>query len=176
MRQPFVIHVAEQYSSCVALFEGRLRDAERDLARLQSAQLLGGGADLAANAEDIGGVAVIAHRVPDGTPVDGLRKLAGDLRGRLPAGRPGVVAVIGVPADRPTVVVAVNDAAREAGLKAGALVLPAAQALGGRGGGRDDIAQGGGAPLGPDGAQAVDRAFDAVRTVVQHATGAGGLS
>jgi alanyl-tRNA synthetase len=108
--------------------------------------------------------------------VDGLRKLAGDLRGRLPAGRPGVVAVIGVPADRPTVVVAVNDAAIDAGMPAGALVLPAAQALGGRGGGRDDIAQGGGAPLGPDGAQAVDRAFAAVRTVVQHATGAGGLS
>src|SRR5215475_10026554 len=159
----------EELPERVAGLVSRLRDAERDLARLQSAQLLGGGADLAANAEDIGGVAVIAHRVPDGTPVDGLRKLAGDLRGRLPAGRPGVVAVIGVPADRPTVVVAVNDAAISAGLKAGALVLPAAQELGGRGGGRDDIAQGGGAPLGPDGAQAVDRAFAAVRTVVQHA-------
>src|SRR5215468_11230901 len=142
----------EELPERVAGLVSRLRDAERDLARLQSPQLLGGGADLAANAEDIGGVAVIAHRVPDGTPVDGLRKLAGDLRGRLPAGRPGVVAVIGVPADRPTVVVAVNDAAQQAGIKAGALVLPAAQELGGRGGGRDDIAQGGGAPLGPDGA------------------------
>jgi alanyl-tRNA synthetase len=166
----------EELPERVAGLVSRLRDAERDLARLQSAQLLGGGADLAANAEDIGGVAVVAHRVPDGTPVDAIRKLAGDLRGRLPAGRPGVVAVIGVPADRPTVVVAVNDAAQQAGIRAGALVLPAAQELGGRGGGRDDIAQGGGAPLGADGAQAVDRAFAAVRTVVQHATGAGGLS
>jgi alanyl-tRNA synthetase len=41
-------------------------------------------------------------------------------------------------------VVAVNDAARERGLTAGALVRVAAQALGGGGGGRDDVAQGGG--------------------------------
>jgi alanyl-tRNA synthetase len=166
----------EELPERVAGLVSRLRDAERDLQRLQSAQLLGAGADLAADPEDLGGVAFVGHRVPDGTAADGIRKLAGDLRGRLPAGRPGVAAVIGVAGDRPTVVVAVNDAARAAGLRAGALVLPAAQALGGRGGGRDDVAQGGGAPLGPDGAQAVERAFDAVRTVVQHATGAGGLS
>ena len=64
--------------------------------------------------------------------------------------------VVGVPADRPTVVVAVNDAARARGLAAGTLVLTAAGALGGRGGGKDDVAQGGGAPLG-DGADAGDR-------------------
>ena len=60
-----------------------------------------------------------------------------------------------VPADRPTVVVAVNDAARARGLTAGALVLVAAGALGGRGGGKDDVAQGGGAPLGDGAAQAI---------------------
>ena len=39
---------------------------------------------------------------------------------------------------------AVNDAGRSAGLKAGQLVRAAAQTLGGGGGGKDDVAQGGG--------------------------------
>ena len=39
---------------------------------------------------------------------------------------------------------AVNDAARAQGVKAGALVRVAAQTLGGGGGGKDDVAQGGG--------------------------------
>ena len=45
---------------------------------------------------------------------DDLRKLALDVRGRLPAGGPRVVVVVGVPADRPVVVVAVNEAGRAA--------------------------------------------------------------
>ena len=74
---------------------------------------------------------------------DDLRKLALDVRGRL-AERPAVVAVAGVSGGRPVIVVAVNDAGRAAGAKAGALVRVAAQALGGGGGGKDDVAQGGG--------------------------------
>jgi alanyl-tRNA synthetase len=42
------------------------------------------------------------------------------------------------------VVVAVNDAARAWGISANALVKAAAGALGGSGGGKDDVAQGGG--------------------------------
>ena len=90
----------------------RLRDAERELERLRSAQLLGDAGDLASGAEDVGGAAYVPHRVPDGTPADGLRKVALDIRGRLAPERPGVVVVVGVPAGRPTVVVAVNDAGR----------------------------------------------------------------
>ena len=52
--------------------------------------------------------------------------------------------VTGVPKDRPVVVIAVTEGARERGLKAGALVGIAAKALGGGGGGKDDLAQGGG--------------------------------
>ena len=45
---------------------------------------------------------------------------------------------------RPVVLVATNEGAREAGVKAGALVRVAAGVLGGGGGGKDDVAQGGG--------------------------------
>ena len=89
------------------------------------------------------------HRVPDGTAADGIRKLALDVRGRMPPSGPAVVVVVGVPADRPTVVVAVNEARPRAGPgRRGAWSVTAAAQLGGGGGGRDDVAQGGGAPLG----------------------------
>jgi alanyl-tRNA synthetase len=166
----------EELPERIAGLVSRLRDAERDLQRLQSSQLLGAGSELAARAEDVGGAAFVGHQVPDGTAADGIRKLALDLRGRLPAERPGVVVVAGIPADRPTVVVAVNDAARKAGLAAGALVLPAAEVLGGRGGGKDDIAQGGGAPLGDSAQAAVQQAFAAVRAVVGATMGARGVA
>jgi alanyl-tRNA synthetase len=151
----------------------RLRDAERELDRLRSAQLLGGAAELAGSAEDVGGAGFVAHRVPDGVSADGIRKVALDIRGRLPADKPSVVAAIGVSDGRPTVVVAVNDAGRAQGLRAGALVLAAAGALGGRGGGKDDVAQGGGAPLGDRADEAVAGAFSAVRVLIHDIMGAG---
>jgi alanyl-tRNA synthetase len=153
----------------------RLRDAERELDRLRSAQLLGGAADLAASAEDVNGAAFVAYRVPDGVPADDIRKVALDVRGRLPADRPGVVAAIGVADGRPTAVLAVNEAGRARGLRAGALVLAAAGALGGRGGGRDDVAQGGGAPLGDRADEALTGAFGAVRVLIADIMGGGAV-
>ena len=155
----------------VASLVSRLREAERDLDRLRSAQILGAAAELAA-----------AGR---GRRPGRVRRAPGPGRhhgGRHPQARPGypgparrssgprVVVVAGVPADRPAVVVAVNEAARALGVTAGALVRSAAGALGGGGGGRDDIAQGGGAPQGDRAGQAIAEAFDAVRAVVRDMT------
>ncbi|MGD0926968.1 MAG: alanine--tRNA ligase [Streptosporangiaceae bacterium] len=160
----------EELPDRVASLVSRLRDAERDLDRLRSAQILGGAAELASRAEDAGLAALVVYQVPDGTTADDIRKLALDVRGRLPQQRPAVVVVAGVPADRPAVVVAVNEAARALGLAAGTLVRSAARALGGGGGGRDDIAQGGGTPQGDQAGQAITAAFDAVRAVVRDTT------
>jgi alanyl-tRNA synthetase len=151
----------------IAALVSRVRDAERDLDRLRSAQILGAAADLAAGAADVGPVALVTYQVPDGTTADSIRKLALDVRGRLPESRAAVVVIAGVPADRPSVVVAVSEAARGLGLAAGQLVRVAAGALGGGGGGRDDVAQGGGAPQGERADQAISEAFDAVRAVVR---------
>jgi alanyl-tRNA synthetase len=139
---------------------GRLRDAEKELERLRSQQVLAVAGSLADGARDVNGTAYVAHRAPDGVGADDLRKLAVDIRGRL-RGRPAVVIVAGVPKDRPVVVVAVSDAARERGLKAGALVGVAAKALGGGGGGKDDLAQGGGANI-----AAIDEALAGVERAV----------
>jgi alanyl-tRNA synthetase len=149
----------------------RLREAERDLERLRSAQLLGNVGDAASGAEDVAGAAFVPYQVPDGTAGDALRKVALDIRGRLTPEQPGVVAVIGVSDSRPTVVVAVNDAGRARGLRAGALVLAGAGALGGRGGGKDDVAQGGGAPLGDHADALINEAFSAVRVLIRDIMG-----
>lgn len=135
----------------------RLRTAERELERLRSAQVLAVAGELAAAARDVSGVSVVTHRAPDGTSPDDLRKLALDVRGRFPGDRAAMVVIAGVPADRPVVVAAVNEAGRGRGLKAGRLVGVAAKALGGGGGGKDDVAQGGGTRP-----EAIDDALTAV--------------
>jgi alanyl-tRNA synthetase len=76
-----------------------------------------------------------------------VRKLALDIRGRMGNDKPAVVVVVGASEGKPSVVVAVNDTAREWRLKAGELVRSAAGELGGNGGGTDDVAQGGGVPI-----------------------------
>jgi alanyl-tRNA synthetase len=139
----------------------RLRGAEKEIERVRVQQLLAAAGDLASGAQDVGEVAFVGHRA-DGAGAGDVRKLVLDVRGRLPAGRPGVVAVVGSVDGKPSVVVAVNDEARARGLSANALVKVATAALGGSGGGKDDVAQGGGA----NAAQA-DQALADVRTEVE---------
>jgi alanyl-tRNA synthetase len=153
----------------------KLRDAERELARMQSAQLASAAVDIARGAENVAGVTYVSHQLPAGTSADGIRKLALDIRGQLPATQPGVVVASAVSNGRPAVVVAVNDAARQRGITAAALIGPATSALGGRGGGRDDIAQGGGAVLGDQADHAVQEAFSAVKTVITGIGAAGSV-
>ena len=82
----------------------------------------------------------------DGAGGGDVRKLALDVRGRLPAGRPGVVAVIGVAATAspPSSSRSTTRPARCGLSRRTTLVRAAAGALGGSGGGKDDVAQGGG--------------------------------
>jgi alanyl-tRNA synthetase len=125
----------------------RLRTAEKQIESVRLRQLLASAAELAGSATDVYGVRFVGRHV-DGANAGDVRTLALDVRGRLPAGQPGVVAVIGTSEGKPSVVVAVNDAARGWGLSANALVKLAAGLLGGSGGGKDDVAQGGGVETG----------------------------
>ncbi|MGN6129503.1 MAG: alanine--tRNA ligase-related protein, partial [Nocardioidaceae bacterium] len=122
----------------------RLRDAEKEIERVRVQQLLAAAGKLAEDARDVYGVSFVGHRA-EGASAPDVRRLALDVRGRLPGGRPGVVAIVGSSNGKPAVVVAVNDEARAWGVSANALVKLAAGALGGSGGGKDDVAQGGGA-------------------------------
>ncbi|NUR82305.1 MAG: alanine--tRNA ligase [Dermatophilaceae bacterium] len=134
----------DELADRVASIIGRLRDAEKEIAAVRQSQVLGAASGLVSSARDIGGVTFVSHDAGDGVTGDDLRKLVTDVRGRLGNDRPVLVSMAAVSNDRPVVIVATNERAREAGLKAGAFVKVAAQTLGGGGGGKDDLAQGGG--------------------------------
>ncbi|WP_432036405.1 alanine--tRNA ligase [Streptomyces cucumeris] len=139
----------------------KLKEAEKEIERFRAEKVLQAAAGLAAGAKDVRGVALVAAKVPDGTSADDLRKLVLDVRGRIPGDRPVVTALFTVANDRPLTVIATNEAARERGLKAGDLVRTAAKTLGGGGGGKPDVAQGGGQNPG-----AVAEAIEAVERLV----------
>jgi len=122
----------------------RLRTAEKEIETVRVKQLLSSAGEIAAAARDVAGAAYVGVSTADGVNAGQVRTLALDVRGRLDPGRPGVVTVVGATNGKPAVVVTVNDAARARGLSANALVKVAAGVLGGSGGGRDDVAQGGG--------------------------------
>jgi len=133
----------EELPERVASLVERLRLAERDLEKVRADAALASAGTLAAAAEDIDGVALVAAAAPAGVSGNDLRALAADVRTRL-GSRAGVVALF-APADgKVSFVVATTAAARDRGLAAGKLVPAFAGPIGGRGGGKPDLAQGGG--------------------------------
>ncbi len=127
----------ERVSDLVA----RVRDIEKELAGLRSSQALSQVGAIASSAISIKSHAVVATRLSDGITGDDLRLIALDLRNR---NSDSITALISVTDGKPILVVAVSDAARALGVKAGALVKMGSAVLGGGGGGKDDFAQGGG--------------------------------
>jgi alanyl-tRNA synthetase len=123
-----------------ALLE-RLKETERELAHLRSAQALASVSDLALKARDLGKFTFIGATLPDGVSGDDLRKISTEL---IQLASNSVVALISSTGGRPVLICAVGRAAQEAGAKAGALVKIGSTVLGGGGGGKDDFAQGGG--------------------------------
>ncbi|WP_370961358.1 alanine--tRNA ligase [Amycolatopsis sp. cg9] len=120
----------------------RLKNAEKEITQLKTQQVLGSAGSLLDKAQEIGGVTVVAEVVPD-VDGNGLRALASDIRGRLGA-RPGVVALFSPAGEKLSFVVATTKAAQDKGIAAGKLVPSFAEKIGGRGGGKPDMAQGGG--------------------------------
>ncbi len=122
----------------------RLRLAEKELEKFRAAAALASAGTLADAAAPVGDVFLVAASAPEGTSANDLRTLATDVRGRL-NGRPGVVALFAPAGDAVSFVLALTAESTGAhGLKAGDLVKSFLPAIGGRGGGRPDMAQGGG--------------------------------
>jgi alanyl-tRNA synthetase len=115
------------------------RVLEKQLAELEATQARSRAEDLVAAARQINGVAAIAGRI-DGLDADGLRSVADTLRDRLGS---GVVCVGSVVDGKVNLVAAVTrDLTKR--FHAGRIMEEIARAVGGRGGGRPDLAQGGG--------------------------------
>ena len=119
----------------------KMKDIEKELATVRSAQALSQVGDLAKTAKIINGISYVSSVMADGVSGDDLRKIALDLRERESK---AVVALISSNEGKPVLVVATSEEARADGVKAGALVKIGSTVLGGGGGGKDDFAQGGG--------------------------------
>ena len=119
----------------------KMKEIEKELASLRSAQALSQIGELAKTATVINGISYISSLIADGVSGDDLRKIAIDLRSRDDK---SVVSLISINEGKPVLVVATSEGARSAGVKAGALVKIGSTVLGGGGGGKDDFAQGGG--------------------------------
>ena len=153
---------AEELPGRIETLLAKLRDSEKELEKIRTEQALSRGGELAASAHAVGAVNFVGAAVGAVPSADALRTLALDVRERLGNERGAVVALGGIVAGKPSLVVATNEAAREHSVKAGALVRAVGKHMGGGGGGRDDIAQGGGTK--PEGLEA---AIDAIRREIE---------
>ena len=132
---------AEELPERIADMLNKMKEIEKELAAVRSAQALSQVGDLAKSATVINGHTFIGTVMSDGVLGDDLRKIAIDLRSQSAN---SVVALLSNNDGKPVLVVAVSDQSRAAGVKAGALVKIGSTVLGGGGGGKDDFAQGGG--------------------------------
>jgi alanyl-tRNA synthetase len=145
-----------------ALIDGQ-RKIERELsdARKALAMAGGGGAAAADEVRQVGGVKMIG-RVLNGVPGKDLKGMADDYKKKLGS---GVVALIGVEDGKASAVVGVTDDLSKK-LSAVELVKAGVAALGGKGGGgRPDMAQGGGpdAAKAPDALKAIEAALEGAK-------------
>ncbi|TFH78097.1 alanine--tRNA ligase [Pseudomonas kribbensis] len=121
----------------------RNRALEKQLEQLQAKAAAAAGDDLSASAVDVKGVKVLAVRL-DGQDGKGLLALVDQLKNKL--GR--AVILLGSVHEEKVVLVAGVTKDLTGQLKAGDLMKQAAAAVGGKGGGRPDMAQGGGVDAG----------------------------
>src|SRR6266480_2501396 len=115
------------------------RALERELARLKSKLAASQGEDLAAQAVDVKGAKVLAATL-EGADAKTLRETMDKLKHRLKS----AAIVLGSVADGKVSLIAGVTADLTAKVKAGELVNFVAQQVGGKGGGRPDMAQAGG--------------------------------
>jgi alanyl-tRNA synthetase len=146
--------VGELEAKIAQLMEGS-RAAERELARLKSKAAASAGDDLAGSAVDVKGAKVLAVAL-DGADVKALRETMDKLKDKL---KSAAIVLASVADGKVTLIAGVtNDLTAK--VKAGELVNHVAQQVGGKGGGRPDMAQAGGTdPAGLPAALSSVRAF-----------------
>jgi len=152
---------ADQLPDRVGHIVQRLRDAEKEIERERKSKLAAELADVTAEAHRVGDVDYYGVRAPDGLDPAGLRDLALTTRKRAGQDLPAVVLALSASDGKVAAVAAVNDTAQKAGIAANAVLAAALAQIDGRGGGKADVAQGGGSK--PEG---IDAALTAGREAV----------
>ncbi len=135
-----------------------VKSLEKELDRLKKHGTTGGADDLVAKAKDVGGIKVVTARI-DPADVEAFRSLADKLRDKL---KSALVVLGGEKDGKAVLLVAATEDVVKKGLKAGDIIREIAKEVGGRGGGKPDLAQAGG----PDPSrieQALARVYELVK-------------
>jgi len=135
----------------------RMRELEKTLAKLKAKQASSAGSDMASEAEEIEGIQVSA-RILEGADVNTLRETVDQLKNKLGT---AVLVLASVDSDKVTLIAGVTKDITDK-IKAGELVNFVAQQVGGKGGGRPELAQAGG-----DNPAKLDEALASVSTWVR---------
>jgi alanyl-tRNA synthetase len=117
----------------------RQKKLERELESFKAKAAAGATSDLASTAADIAGIKVVAARI-EGLDGKALREAVDMLKGKLPN---SVIVLASADAGKAALVAGVQGSALGK-IKAGELLSHVAGQIGGKGGGRADMAQGGG--------------------------------
>ena len=133
------------------------KQLEKEVSRLKAKLASGVGSDISSEAIDVGGVKVLASTL-DGADVKTLRTTLDQLKNKLGS---AVILLAAVDGDKVSIVAGVTKDLTDR-LRAGDLVREAASLLGGKGGGRADMAQGGGNDV-----SALPRAMEMVQPWVE---------
>ena len=118
----------------------QVKDMARDMKTLQAKLASGAGRDLLSDAEEIGGVKVLAAQV-DAPNMNVMLEQMDALRSKLPS---GVICLLAAHEDGKVSVALSVTKDLHARFKAGDLIKPVAGEVGGGGGGRPDMARAGG--------------------------------
>ncbi len=121
-----------------------LRNAERDLAKVRSAQLAVSIEGIIGEGTDVGPVRVWSFVAPDGTSAGELRELVTKAAGRARHDIPVVMVGAAVTDGKVAIVTGASAQAIALGVTANGILQAASPSIDGRGGGKDDFAQGGG--------------------------------
>ena len=147
----------EEVASKVEQLAERARRLEKELSQLQGKMASSQGGDLATQAVEVGNTKVLAARV-DGMDAKALRNTLDQLKNKLGS----AAIVLGAANGDKVALVAGVTKDRTESIKAGELVAHVAEQVGGRGGGRPDMAQAGGQQP-----ENLDAALDSVLPWVQ---------
>ena len=124
----------------IAALQKELKDLKSELESAKSKQALSALGDAAGDATDVKNVRLVAKSV-DGVDMNGLRDLGDTIKERV---KDSVVVLCGTSGGKVNLVVMATDEAVRRGAHAGNLVKTLAPLIGGKGGGRPNMAQAGG--------------------------------
>lgn len=147
----------EQLPERISSLLAALKDAEKKIASFQAAALAERIPSLIEGAVKARGLTTVIQNLGSVSSADDVRTVVTAVRSQL-GSEAAVIALFAETSGKPLVIVATNDEARKLGADAGVLARIAAGILGGGGGGKRDLAQGGGTDLG-----AINTAAEALR-------------